>query len=118
MKVIIAGSRNLGETKDHWEVLLEAIKASGFDITEVVSGGAEGVDSMGEYYATSNSIKLKVFPAEWKKLGRKAGMCRNHVMADYGDALIAVWDGQSKGTAHMIERARRKGLEVYVQGIF
>ena len=43
MKVIIAGSRNFTDYK----VLQDAIKNSGFKITEVVSGGAKGVDSLG-----------------------------------------------------------------------
>ena len=41
-------------------------------------------------------------------------MIRNQVMADHADALIAVWDGASKGTADMIDRAKKRGLKVFV----
>jgi hypothetical protein len=89
VKTIIAGSRNIVE----YQALLDAIEASGFEITEVVSGGARGVDSLGERYAKEKGISLKIFPADWESHGRKAGIMRNTEMAHYADALIAVWDG-------------------------
>jgi len=87
VKTIIAGSRNIVEYK----ALLDAVEASGFEITEVVSGGARGVGALGERYANEKSIPLKIFPADWESYGRKAGIMRNTEMAHYADALIAVW---------------------------
>ena len=111
MKTIIAGSRTI----TNYDTVLEAILASGFKVTEVVSGGASGVDSLGELYAFEmDSVKLKRFPANWSLYGKKAGPIRNQEMADYAEALIAVWDGESTGTKDMIERAQEKGLQVYV----
>ena len=110
MKIIIAGSR--GITDEH--TIFNAIKESEFEITEVVSGGAAGVDKFGEKYAERYDIPLKIFPANWEKKGKSAGIIRNSERAKYADALIAVWDGKSKGTKNMIEVATRKGLKVFV----
>jgi hypothetical protein len=110
MKVIVAGSRTIvsyGEVR-------RAIKTSPFHITEIVSGGAKGVDSCGETWALHESIPLKRFPADWLKYGKAAGPIRNRAMAKYADALIAVWDGLSRGTQDMILQSARMGLPVYI----
>jgi len=91
-----------------------AIGESGFIINEVVSGGAKGADYLGEEYAKRNKIDLTIFPAKWDDFGRSAGYIRNSEMADYADALIALWDGVSKGTKHMIDLAKSKSLKVYI----
>lgn len=98
MKVIIAGSRSVTDA----DRVFEAIEASPFGISEVVSGTARGVDRLGEEWAAMNGIEIKRFPADWKRLGSVAGFLRNREMAEYADALIAVWDGKSRGTEHMI----------------
>lgn len=116
MKVIIAGSRGI---EDH-EILLEAIEESGFDITEVVSGGARGVDLMGEDYANAVDTPIKQFIPNWGKPPhtiRNAGNIRNGQMAEYADALIAIWDGKSTGTKDMIKKAIINKLKVHVHRI-
>jgi YspA, cpYpsA-related SLOG family len=113
MKTIIAGSRKIVDTT----LLTEAIIASGFTITEVVSGMAHGVDRMGQAWATEHGMPIKHFPADWKLYGRGAGPVRNRAMADYADALIALWDGKSKGTQHMIKTARERSLMIYIHGV-
>jgi hypothetical protein len=110
MRTIIAGSRNI----EDYELLLDAINASGFSISEILSGKARGVDAMGESYGRKHKIPLKYFPADWNKHGKSAGIRRNIEMAENADALIALWDGKSKGTYHMIETAKKKGLKVFV----
>lgn len=110
MKVIIAGGRDF----TNFNTVRDAIEASGFEITEVVSGMAKGVDTLGEVYALGKNIPVVGFPADWSKNGRAAGPMRNKEMAEYADALIAVWDGVSKGTANMIMQARRNGLDVFI----
>lgn len=110
MKVIIAGSREISNLK--WIEI--AVEQSEFDITEVVSGGARGVDHLGETYARNNGIPIKQFIPDWDGLGKRAGYVRNKQMAEYADALIAIWDGESKGTGHMINIANDLGLKVYV----
>lgn len=113
MKTIIAGSRGI----TNYRTVVEAVEASGFVITEVVSGGARGVDQLGERYAILNHVELTTMPAEWNTYGRSAGQRRNIQMADYAEALIAVWDGESRGTKHMIDAAGARGLKVYVHRV-
>lgn len=112
MKTIIAGSRDGFTYND----VVKAVADSGFvmDITEVVSGGARGVDRFGETWAAYNDVPVKQFIPDWDGLGKKAGHVRNREMGDYADALIALWDGDSKGTAGMIDYAQKKGLKVFV----
>jgi len=110
MKVIIAGSRTITDI----ELVEKAIEDSPFDITEVVTGCARGVDTLGIKFAWEHMIPKKEFPADWDKYGKAAGFIRNKQMAEYADALIAVWDGKSKGTAHMIDIAKKEGLEVFI----
>src|SRR5579871_1254241 len=108
MKTIIAGSRVIS----HNPILEEAVKESGFKITEVVSGCAAGVDWMGELWAIGNKVPIKRFRANWKQEGRAAGPIRNRKMAEYADQLIAIWDGRSRGTKNMIDEAEKRGLRV------
>jgi hypothetical protein len=111
MKTIIAGSRTIKDYK----FLLEAILESGFIITEVISGNAEGADKLGERFAKENGIKLSARPADWPKYGKAAGPIRNEEMANEAECLIALWDGISKGTKHMIQIAKAKGLKIYIK---
>jgi hypothetical protein len=108
MRVIIAGSRTITSYK----YLEKCIKASAFDITTIISGGAKGVDALGEEYAKNNDIPLEIFPAEWNKYGKSAGYKRNVIMAENAEALLALWDGVSKGTGHMLTIANDKGLKI------
>lgn len=128
MKCIIAGSRNF----NNYDLLKSEIIKSGFTITEIVSGGANGADKLGEVYATEKSIPMKLFQANWDDInaekvivrlrnGRKynilAGYNRNEQMAEYADCLIAFSINDSKGTAHMIKIARAKGLKIHVVNV-
>jgi len=110
MKVIVAGSREGFVARN----VFEAIEESNFTITEVVSGTARGVDKDGEYYAKTRNIPVKHFPADWDTFGKRAGFIRNEQMADYADALVAVWDGKSRGTAHMIKVMEERGKPIHV----
>lgn len=113
-KVIVAG----GRTMNNYELLcrkLDAILvnkvAQGI---QIVSGTANGADKLGERYARDRGYGIEQFPANWDAFGKRAGYLRNSQMADYADALIAFWDGESKGTKHMIDLAESKGLKVAV----
>ena len=114
-KVIIAGSRGFSNYKLLREqcnkYLREKRKTSNIII---VSGHARGADTLGEKYAQDEGFDLEIYPAQWKKLGKQAGYRRNEQMAEVADALIAFWDGESKGTKHMIDIMNAKNLQVKV----
>lgn len=110
MKVIIAGSRGITDYK----IVARAVVESGYKITEVVSGGARGVDRLGERFASNHDLPVEKFPANWDRYGKSAGYRRNQDMACYADALVAVWDGKSRGTRNMIALANKHGLKVFV----
>lgn len=134
MRCIIAGSRTYhGQSVD---IIRRAVEASGFrsEITEVVCGEAKGIDFLGKVWAKGQGIPVKSFPADWEKLGKKAGIVRNLEMAIYAaeidlsdgignidqdphrgvGMLLAIHDGKSSGTKHMIKSARALGLRVFV----
>lgn len=113
MITIIAGSRTITD----YNILECVVKDSNFSISEVVCGCAKGVDALGKMYAHNNGIKVTEFPADWEKQGKKAGYLRNKQMSKYSEALIAIWDGESKGTRHMIEIAKENKLKIYVYNI-
>lgn len=106
MKLIIAGGRDYQFTAADFASLV-AIKG----VTEVVSGGASGADKWGEVWARMDGIKLTVFPADWKNLGRRAGPVRNAQMARYADA-VALFPGV-RGTESMRAEAVKAGLKVF-----
>lgn len=91
-----------------------AMRESQFVVTEVVSGGAAGADALGQQWAAARGIPVKLFAPEWELYRRKAGAMRNWAMAKYAEALVAIWDGHSPGTKHMIDFARREKLRVYI----
>ncbi len=109
MKTIIAGSRGIEDGM----LIAKAIYSAPWTITEVVSGGARGVDRWGEHWARLHGIPIKRFLPDWSR-GRGAGHERNGDMAEYADALIAIWDLQSPGTKGMIEKARKRGLLLHL----
>ena len=113
MKLIIAGSR----TVTNVQIVAHALRKFNFKpnmVDEIVSGTARGVDQLGENIAKQRCIKVKRFPADWDKYGKSAGYRRNAEMAEYADQLLAVWDGESKGTKHMIDLMRKQYKPVYV----
>lgn len=114
-RVIIAGSRSFSNyelLREHCLSLLQEKMRAHRVI--IVSGHAQGADTLGERFAKEQGLTVELHPAKWRALGKAAGMIRNVEMAKTSDALIAFWDGKSRGTAHMISFARRRGLEVSV----
>ena len=114
MRVIIAGSRDIKSVEPVYTAIKRA-EQQGIIITHVVSGGARGVDTLGEFWAEVKGYPVERFPADWEKHGRAAGPIRNEQMAEWADALIAVWDGKSSGTKHMIECMKKLNKPVVVE---
>lgn len=113
MRVIIAGSRTFGSRRADVMAAIDAADSLGSArITEVISGCAPGVDTIGEEWAVDHGIHIRRFPADWDTHGKAAGPIRNRQMAANADALILVWDGSSRGSADMKCAALDAGLLV------
>lgn len=114
MKVIVAGSRE-GFT---YEEVDDAILASGFVVTEVVSGGAACVDHHGELWAQLHGVPWHRMPADWNRHGRSAGPIRNSGMGEYGDALVVLIKDNSSGSSDMLRKMQKLGKPVFVRRKF
>lgn len=114
-KLIIAGSRNFNDYEKMERIvnnLLSRIKHTK-DIT-IISGTAGGADKLGERYAVRNGYNLMLLPADWIKFGKRAGYLRNCEMADIADGCVVFHVGNSPGSAHMIDIARKKKIPLRV----
>lgn len=111
MKLAIVGSRILRETDDHLAQITEIIRRHlDFSIiTEIVSGGARGADTLAEKFATQENIPFKLFAADWARFGKGAGPRRNQEIVDHCDKLIAFYINEQKstGTKDSVRRAKR-----------
>ena len=113
MKLAIVGSRTLNQ-KQVLQVIEQVIQKSNSTITTVVTGGANGVDSIAEYYARANKLNVEVYYPLYKKYGKRAPLIRNNEIVKNCDAVLAIWDGVSKGTAYTINKAKRENKKVMV----
>ncbi len=101
MIVAVIGSRNL--TVNKLEVYLPP------DTTEIVSGGAKGIDTCAKNFAIKNKIKLTEFLPDYSKYGKQAPLVRNQLIIDYADCVLAFWDGKSRGTKFVINACIKQG---------
>ena len=106
MKIAVIGSRGL-KVNDLGKYLPVGV-------TEIVSGGAKGIDTCAREYALANGLKLTEFLPEYEKYGRGAPLKRNLQIIDYADEVLAFWDGQSRGTKFVIEHCKAQGKPVHV----
>ena len=81
-------------------------------ITEIVTGGAPGADSLAKRWAIKNNIPCKIFDADWKRFGKSAGVIRNNDIVDRSEAMIAFPSSKGIGTQNSISLAKRKGIPV------
>ena len=109
MKVAVIGSRTLNVPN------LEDYLPK--DTTEIVSGGARGVDTSARQYALRNGIKLTEFLPEYEKYGRKAPLRRNITIIQNADLVLAFWDGKSRGTKFVIDKCYEFGIDVKIHTI-
>src|SRR5688572_21395071 len=127
MKIVIFGSRSITDYKLLKEVMVKSNAA--FKATEIISGGAKGVDTLGEEWAKEHKVKLTRMPAKWKDLdvsgavidvgqygnyNSRAGIQRNEDMARIADGGVCLWDGVSPGTKHMIDFMKSLGKKLYI----
>ena len=107
MKLAIIGSRSI-EIKNIEEYLPDGV-------TEIVSGGARGVDRQAANYAKSKNIPLTEFLPNYSRYGRAAPLKRNEQIAEYSEEVLAFWDGESKGTLYTISLFEKMGKKVVVK---
>lgn len=108
MKLIIAGPRQIHNRESFEDAIRGALP---YDVTEIVNGCANGVDSLA-VDMFDGIFPIKPFPADWKKHGRGAGPIRNRQMAEYADALLLVWYGDSPGSRNMKQTMEKIGKPV------
>ncbi|MCY9592374.1 DUF2493 domain-containing protein [Paenibacillus chitinolyticus] len=114
MKVIVAGSRTFSDYEMLKRKLDLLLALQPRNEIVIVSGAAKGADKLGERYATEKGYRISSHPADWEKCGNNAEYIRNEEMAKKSNALVAFWDGTSKGTKHMIDLAHKYELQVRV----
>ena len=100
MKIAIVGSRS---------IMIDNLGDYIENVTEIVSGGANGVDKCAANYAKAREIKLTEFLPEYDKYGKAAPIVRNKKIVDYADKVIVFWDGKSKGALSVIKYAKKIG---------
>ena len=113
-KVIIAGCRDFNDYELLKEKCDDFLQDENKEDVVIISGHASGADALGERYAQERGFQLETYPADRKAHGRAAGSIRNARMASAANALIAFWDGKSRGTKNMIEIATKHNLKVAV----
>lgn len=114
MRLIIAGGRTLNPGIGFIQGAIKLLHPYDLGpIEEVVCGGAGGIDSEGEHWAGHKNVLVKCFRADWNKHGKAAGPTRNRQMAEYADALLLIWDGESRGSASMKKEMKKLGKPVY-----
>jgi len=112
MKLAVIGSRDFNNYKQ-LEIILDELKDY-ITITCIISGGANGADSLAEIYAKKNNIPTEIYKPDWKKYGKGAGFIRNTTIWDNSNIGIAFWDGKSKGTAHSFNIAKKQKKDLYI----
>ena len=111
-KVIIAGGRDFCNFQQ-LTATMDAVLVNKSQVT-IISGGANGADSLGERYARLRGYPLIVMKADWDKYGKRAGYLRNEDMLRIATAAVCFWNGISRGTSHMIDLTMQSGKPLRV----
>lgn len=104
-KLIVAGGRDFNDYAVLSKALWDFANATNDEIS-IISGMAKGADSLAVKWAKENNVELYEFPADWNTHGKSAGYKRNTEMGRFANGALIFWDGQSKGTGHMINIMR------------
>lgn len=103
MKIAIIGSR----TFENYEYLSQIIQDLGLNISELISGGAKGTDTLAENWAKDHNTRITIFAPDWGKYGIAAGVIRNKKIVEACDFCLIFWDGKSKGTKSSIDFCKK-----------
>jgi len=114
MRVAIIGSRDIQGKEEYWyNKICEKVP---INCTEIVSGGAEGIDALGRRYAKEHGLLYKEFPPEYGRYGKSAAFIRNAQIVEYAHFVLAFWDGKSRGTADTVIKCCQlnKPVEIFM----
>ena len=117
MRIVIAGCREYTDFEEASVFILSCLVRLGIETAVVLSGKCRGADKLGERFATERGWRILEFPADWAKYGRAAGPVRNRKMVDASDAVICFWDGKSRGTASLIQYAKKLKRPLFIKYI-
>ena len=98
MRVAIIGSRSIEYEKLQKKAYALLCRHIPANATEIVSGGAVGIDTLAEIYARNNDLPTKIFKPDYAKYGKRAPLVRNDEIIRYAQYVLAIWDGQSHGS--------------------
>lgn len=127
MRVLVCGGRNYTDHDHIWNTLCELDQDRG-PFKVVIHGCATGADREGMLWAQGMRRKHAPFQAAWSDLTHHdaviklrydgtrydamAGFRRNQRMLDEGKPVLVIAFPGGNGTADMIRRAEKAGLEV------
>lgn len=115
MKLIVAGGRDFTDINRMIAELQKLVESGEItDSPELVCGMARGADMLAYSLWANNRMPIHNFPANWNKHGKSAGYKRNQEMGEFADAAVCFWDGNSKGTKHMIDIMNRLNKPVHI----
>jgi len=104
MKLLIIGSRSITD--------FDLSPYIGTAVDTIISGGADGIDSLAEQYADLHRLSKYILRPRYDLYGRAAPIKRNEQMVDMADAILIIWDGSSKGTQYTLKYARKKNKPI------
>jgi hypothetical protein len=115
MKLLIAGGRDFNDRAAMMTALQTLFEAGHIDPSvELICGMARGADMLGHQIFKDAALPIHVFQPDWNGLGKRAGFVRNEQMGDVADLALIFWDGQSKGTKHMIDYMRKLNKPAHI----
>jgi hypothetical protein len=114
MKVAIVGSRTFINYNLFTNTMDKLSDSGLFEVTEIISGGAKGVDTLAERYANEKGIPITVIKPDWELHGKSAGMIRNGEIIRQTEMVVAFWDGKSRGTRNTIGRAMQAQMTCFI----
>lgn len=117
LRILICGGRHFSDYVLLEKTINGIIAESGCEDIEIVSGHCVGADRLGELYAEKHNAQVKIFPAEWTKYGKCAGIIRNKQMVDYisgfkNKVVVAFISANTKGTRNAIDLAKKANIQV------
>ena len=104
MKLLIVGSRSITD--------FDLSPYISKDVDTIISGGANGIDTLAEEYADVNRLSKYILRPQYNLYGRAAPLMRNEQMVDMADAVLVIWDSHSKGTQYTIKYAKKQNKSI------